>query len=61
MEARDKNDMLTGERVVILFKKKKNNTIFHGSGTHNKMRVTFRGDVNTSVICTIEQLFMANR
>jgi len=61
MDAHDKNDMLMGDRVVILFKKRKTNTVFHGSGTHNKMRVTFKGDANTSVICTIEPLFMANR
>lgn len=60
MDAQGKNDILIGDRVVILFKKKKSKTIFHGSGTHNKMRVTFKGDVKTSVICTIEPHFISN-
>lgn len=58
----DKNDMLKGQRVVIIFKKVDNfDHRTHGSGAHKKMSATFKGNVDNPVVCTIESTFHKKR
>jgi hypothetical protein len=57
----DKGDSLNGERIVVIFKRSKKNYVAHGSSTHNAMVMTFEGDEDYPVLCTLENTFHSTR